>query len=426
MRKRFNLVFILILGLVMLFTLVACNQSATKPGDLPSDIGGSSSAGKLPANATAGLKFSFPVEMSSVFNSIYVDKFELSEYVHYSVVYYTADGAVLKEVPYGGVDEKMIAEEDKPLLKTAGHHTIHVTAELDNHTTASGIFELHLKNRGAISLAKYTFLLEDINEKGSYAYPYFGTMNAEQTQVTVSLEKGAAFNNWEEFTRAFQMHVDKKALLYVNAEKAAKRYSATNFEPFTVSADETFRVAFTEDVINVTYEINLPENPVLKEGVDAEHDPLNVFAIGGTGKYGKVTAQRSVGYAVQPTNDEINLYHGYTFAGWFNKANGLLWRFSSTVGTEDLHLEAHWVLTEYSFTVYTMGGTFLDSLKDYELKINGHVVTEENASNEGINMNLVQSTSRFSLSTKELNRITFTGFKYDMDYEKCVAMVTIN
>lgn len=426
MRKRFNLVFILTLGLILLFALVACNQSAAKPSELPSDIGGSSSSGKLPADASAGLKFTFPIEMSSVFNSIYVDDFKLSEYVHYSEVYYSADGAVLKEIPRDGVKESMIAEEDKPLLKTAGHHIIHVTAELDNNKTASGVFELHLKNRGAISLAKYTFYLEDINEKGSYAYPYFGTMNTEQTQVTVSLEKGVTFNSWEEFTRTFQMHVDKRALLYVNAEKAGKRYSATNFSPLTVGGDETFRIAFTDDVVNVTYDINLPENPVLKEGVDAEHNPENVFAIGGTGKYGKVTAQRSVGYAEQPSHDEINLYHGYTFAGWFNKANGLLFRFSNTVGTEDLHLEAHWVLTEYSFTVYTMGGTFPESLKDYELKINGHVVTEENASNEGINMNLIQSTSRFSLSTKELNRITFTGFKYDMDYEKCVAMVTVN
>ena len=423
MRKRYNLVFILVLSLIMLFALVACNQSATPTDRLPGEIGGGSGGGSLPANATAGLKFTFPVEMSSVFNSIYVDEFELSDYVHYSVVYYSADGAVLKEVPYGGVDDKMIAEDDKPLLKIAGHHTIHVTAELDDHTTAFGIFELHLKNRGAISLAKYTFYLEDLESKGSFAYPYFGTMNASQDQVTISLEKGVKFNSWEEFTRTFSMHLDKRALLYVNAEKAGKRYSATSFDPFTVAADEIFRIGFTDDVINVTYELNLPKDHVLKEGAV---DPTDEFAIGGDGKYGKVTAQRSVGYALQPANEEINLYHGYTFAGWFNKATGTLWRFSNTVGTEDLHLEAHWVLTEYSFTVYTMGGSFVEGLENYELIINGQTVNEDNVSAEGINMNLVQSTSRFSLSTNELNRITFTGFRYNMDYEKCVAMVTIN
>ncbi|MCM1306234.1 MAG: leucine-rich repeat domain-containing protein [Bacteroides sp.] len=425
MRKRYNLVFILLLGLVMLFSLVACNQSLTKPNP---DIGGNgSAAGSLPANASAGLKFTFPVEMSSIFNSIYVDEFKLDKYVEYSVVYYNAEGAALKEVPYGGVSEDMIAEEDKQYLSVAGHHKIHVTAELNDNTTASGAFDLHLKNRGALSLAKYTFKLQDKNG-GGLAYPYFGTLNKAQDEVVVNVEKGVTFDSWEEFTRAFQMRVDKKAIEYINDDTAQKKYNANSSGfPFTVDGDKTFSVGFTDDVITVTYDIKLPQEDLkLRDDVDPEDDPEKVFAIGGTGKYSNVAVQRSVGFIPQPSNEQIDLYHGYTFAGWYNKANGMLWRFSSTVGTEDINLEAHWLLKEYSLTVYTMGGEFREGIEDYVLKVNNNVVNVDNVSAEGINMHLVESTSRFSQSDHKLNRITFTGFKYDMDYNDCVALVTVN
>ena len=65
------------------------------------------------------IKFTFPIEMSSIFNSIYVDKFELSEYVHYTLVYYDKDGEIIREVPSGGVTVDMVDEEDRQYLSVA-------------------------------------------------------------------------------------------------------------------------------------------------------------------------------------------------------------------------------------------------------------------------------------------------------------------
>ena len=111
MRKRCNLIFILILGLILLFSLVACNQKPVDPNGLPDNVGGNMGE-ESPENASVRIKFTFPIEMSSIFNSIYVDKFELSEYVHYTLVYYDKDGVIIKEVPSGGVTVDMVDEKD--------------------------------------------------------------------------------------------------------------------------------------------------------------------------------------------------------------------------------------------------------------------------------------------------------------------------
>ncbi len=412
MRKRCNLIFILVLGLILLFSLVACNQKPVDPNGLPNNVGGNNGE-ESPENASVRIKFTFPIEMSSIFNSIYVDKFELSEYVHYTLVYYDKDGEIIREVPSGGVTVDMVDEEDRQYLSVAGHHDIHVKAELDDNTTVSGVFQLHLKDRsGAISLAKYTFNLKDMNN-GGIAYPYFGALNSAQSKVSVDLEKGVTIDSWDEFLSAFPFVLGGKAL--ERAMSTSQSYSATDGFPLTVDADQTFNLYFTDDVVKVHYDLNVPSGAVLRDNAS---DPQLLFVDGG--KYGNVSVQRRLGRVPQPEDGEINVYHGYTFAGWFNKATDTLWRFSGNVGSEDLELYARWVLTEYSFTVYTMGGVFVENLED-----------SKDDNNRPITPNtkdyiVIESSSRFSLSTGELNRITFTGFHFDQPYDNYVAEVTVN
>lgn len=422
MRKRYNLIFVLILGLVLLFSLIACNQS-TDPSKLPNNVGDNgngSSENEQPLNTSAKLRFEFPVEMSSIFNSIYVDEFELSRYVHYTVVYYDTEGVVVKEVPYGGVTLPMVDAQDQPKLSVAGHHDIHVTAELDDNSVVKGTFKLHLKDRGAISLVKYTFNLVD-PQTNVEAFPHFGNRDGLAKTVWISLEKGTVIDSWSDFLSAFPMTIKDSDGNVMALQRATDNmvYSATQGFPLTVDSDKNFRLSFTPDVIKVSYDLNVPSDAML---LDEDKDPANLFLPGED--FGDVRVQRNVGMVPKPDDKVLNAYHGYTFAGWFDKKTDKLFRFSTTVGTEDISLYARWVLTEYTFTVYTMGGRFVEGLTNSKSMNNVELTSIDVAKSE--KYEIVECTSRFALGTGELNRITFSGFHYNIKYDKYAAEVTVN
>lgn len=415
MRKRINLVFILLLGIVMTLMLVACNQKT--PNKLPDDIGSGSSSED--EGLTPSLVFEFPVELNSVFNSISLDHFVLEEYVTYSIEYANDAGEIKKVVKGGGLKTEMVDEDCRQYLTKAGHHDIKVTVPLgDSGKTVKGGFKLHLKDSsGVISLAKFTFNLRDING-GGVAYPYFASnIDSDRGIATKSLEVGVEISSWNEFISLFKMSLSGKALERVTAQ--GKTYDATgrNF-PLVVSGDLTFDMAWTDDIVNVKYDLNVPKDAVR---LSTAPDPKPLFADGG--KYGNVTAVRRVGPALQPDDEEINVYNGYYFGGWFNKADGKLWRFSSAVGDSDLELVAKWVLADYSFTIYPMGGDFAKNLQASTTD-NGTVINRINA--ERLGYIIIESSSRFGLSDGSLNRIMFTGFHYGISYDKYVAEVTIN
>lgn len=400
----------------MLTMLVACNQRTTNPDDLPDDIGNTGQ--EVPTTGlTKGLKFEFPIEMSSVFNSISIDKFVLSEYVTYSVVYTDKSGAVVKTEARGGVTEGMINADDKPLLKTPGHHNIRVTAMVDN-APVTGSFALHLKdNSGVMTLVKYTFNLRDTNG-GGIAYPYFATnIDTSRAIATKNLEAGITIDSWDEFLNMFKMGLTGKALQSVSSRDVT--LSATQGFPFTIETDMTFNLTWTDDVVNVEYDLNVPADAVKMSG---KNDPHELFADGG--KYGNLTAQRGVGRIIKPEDEEINVYNGYYFGGWFNRANDKLWRFSSSVGTEDIELYAKWVIADYSFTVYTMGGRFADNIQTLVDGDSQQEITKANAAD--FKYTFIDSASRFELSSGDLNRITFTGFHYGVSYDEYVSEVTLN
>ncbi len=415
MRKRINLVFILLLGIVMTLMLVACNQKT--PNKLPDDIGSNSSSED--DGLTPSLSFEFPVELNSVFNSISLDHFVLEEYVTYSIEYANEAGEIKKVVKGGGLKPEMVDEDCKQYLTKAGHHDIKVTVPLDDSgKTVKGGFKLHLKDSsGVISLAKYTFNLRDING-GGVAYPYFASnIDSDRGIATKNLEVGVEISSWSEFISLFKMSLSGKALESVTAQ--GKTYDATgrNF-PLVISGDLTFDMAWTDDIVNVKYDLNVPKDAVK---LSTAPDPKPLFAAGG--KYGNVTAARRVGPAVQPDDEEINVYNGYYFGGWFNKADGKLWRFSNAVGETDLELVAKWVLADYTFTIYPMGGGFAKNLQA-STSDNGTVISKNNA--ERLGYIIIESSSRFGLSDGSLNRIMFTGFHYGISYDRYVAEVTIN
>ena len=417
MKKRISLVLFLLLTVIMVFTFVACNQQTNK--GLPDDLGGSGDNGSGSSSSqTMSLKFEFPIAPSSIFSSIFVEEFELGTYVKCYVVYSDAkSGATLREEPIGGVQESMVDEADRAKLKTVGHHNIHVTVE-HNGKELKGSFDLHLKDKsGAVSLVSYTFDLRDNGDSGKVATAYFGTTAG--TSASVNVEKGAVIQSWNEFVNAFQMSMNGKALSEVVDGDGNTLSAESDKFPYTISGDTTFTTKWTDNVVFVTYDLNFPKEADVQTGAV---DPRTYFEEGGE-FYGKLSVERRIGFALQPEREKLDVLNGYYFAGWFNSENDTLFDFNAYIGLNDVNLKARWVAASYSFTLYTMGGEFFPNLTS-SVDDKGQTITLDNAKELGYTV--IESTSRFGFSDGKLNRVTFTGFNYGLNYDDYVAEVTIS
>jgi len=422
MRKRKCLLFILILSVLLIVTLAACNKGAVDPDKLPPSLGGDTPDGpQIPTSQSVRLEFTFPIAPSSVFSSIFVEDFDIERYVEYSVVYYDASGAITKKIPRGGVKKDMVAAEDQQYLTVAGHHNIHVTAALDDNSTVSGTFALHLKDKsGVISLVRYEFGLDSSH---GVADAYFGSVADKKASVDV--EVGAEIKDWNEFLHTFKMNLSGYALDSVTATSGGKQIvlgEGVGF-PFTITESLNFTTVWTDDVVRINYDLNAPESKI----TTGHDDPAPLF--GADGKYGKVYVKRGTGHALKPDDKEFDVYDGYFFAGWVNEATGLIYSFSSFVGNEDISLKAKWVAADYSFTIYTMGGEFVPDIQSSKIIKDGNeiVLTADNAAEYGYT--LIECTSKFGLSEEnknKLSRVTFTGFHYGIDYNDYAAEVTVS
>lgn len=413
MKKRISLVLFLLLTVIMVFTFAACNQHTNK--ELPGNVGGDNN-GTSTSTLTPSLKFNFPIAPSSIFSSIFVEEFELERYVQHSVVYTDEDGATVRETPLGGVTKDMVDAADLEKLKTVGHHDIHVTTTHEG-TVLKGLFELHLKDKsGAISLVNYTFDLRDKSDATKVATAYFGTTDGSKASVNV--EKGAVIHSWSEFVNSFQMSMAGKALTSVSDGTVTLSAKSEDEFPYTISKDTTFTTNWTDDVVSVTYDLNLPEEADIQSD---KVDPRVYFEE--EGFTGKLSVERGIGIARQPEREKLDVLNGYYFAGWFDSATETLFDFNAFIGQTDVTLRAKWVAATYSFTLYTMGGEFFQNLKP-SVDDNGQTITADNAKELGYTV--IESSSRFGFSDGKLNRVTFTGFNYGIDYDKYVAEVTIS
>lgn len=438
MRKKVSLILVLILGVVMLATLVACN--------------GSQNIGKLPdvinpdkivdndnnANFDTYLKFYFPNGVTSIFNGMYADEFDASE-VKYSIVYtneslttevaggFLKDAMIVK-VTDGSVDENgqqknILSELGDPIVWRKGHFMVHATASLDNGKTASGSFALHLKDRYvATPTVSLTFNLQVGENK---AQAYFGKTSEDGSKVSVSVDKGLTFADWDAFTNAFRMSLDGKALDQVTVGN--KTLSRTQGFPFTIDEtydNKTFATVWTDNVIDVKFTLDVPSDATVIQGLE---DPRPNFA-----EHQSVT--RNFGRIIAPSVDAINVFNGYYFAGWYKDVNGdgkwnendTLWSFSQIVGSEDIKLVARWTKRSYSYTLYTMGGEFVSTVKNSVVTIDGNQIeidSDEKAKEAGLTV--VGATARYGTEDKKLNRIVFSGLAYGHDFNEYVAKIEV-
>lgn len=408
------------MGIILILCLAACNNGVQDINKLPDNIGGGGNDNVNP-DANAYLKFSFSKHPSSVFNATFVDEFDISD-VNYVIVY--TDGVTTTEVNGGPVTADMVADEDRALLSTVGHHMIRVSATLDNGKVATGSFALHLKDRSAaITLVTLTFDLKD-SQTGQVAWAYFGSTDRSRNIATVQVEEGTRIDSWEDFNRIFRMALDGKALAelrYSGGSLSATQGFESGFE---ITKDTAFTGIWTDDVVNVSFDLALPSDASLMNGCE---DPRADFAENGSKASQNVA--RNIGKIIAPTVDEFNVFNGYYFAGWYvndgdgETDNDKLWSFSHTVGSENIALYAKWTQRKYSFTIYTTGGIFADDIKNSTADNDYPIDSAETAKKYGYAV--AESSSRFGIADGALNRIILTGLKYGESFDKYVAQVTV-
>lgn len=424
---------------VLAISMVACNKGAQNAGRLPGEINppdvivDNGDDGPM----TTHLKFSFPKGVSSVFKSLYVDEFDISD-VEYSVVYLNTKTNATTEGIHGNLSENMLAtEDDRANVKKAGHHQIRVKVETGkdsdgNAVYAKGSFALHLQDRLApAERVTLTFNLMDGDRRANAS---FGTTSQNGQTVSVGVDSGVKIASWDEFTSTFRMTIEdegegKPARALESVSVNNKTYSATsNNFPLTIDSsfnNKTFQTKWTNDTVNVTFNLAVPSDAQLESG---KTNPLDNPEFKTT-----QTVRRSYGKAVAPSTDIFNVYSGYYFAGWYldnGSQKGVwddgdtLWNFAKTVGTTDVNLVARWTMRVYSYTLYLMGGEFRSDIANAKADDGTEISTDAIAAAKGFSV--VSATSSFGIESEKLTRVDFSGFAYNHKYSEYVAKITVS
>lgn len=423
----------------MAASLIACDRKAQTidpPGEItPPSTGGT---GLEAQAASVAMNFSMPYA-NSVFNSVYIDEFDIAN-VTYSFVYYAADGSELSSKRMGSLSEDMVDEADRPLLKQAGNHYINVTAQLDGGEAVKGKFQLRLKDRTEkVSSTELRFR----TERGVMAF--FGQpRQIDGVSYTVcTVDAGTQFASWAEFCETFRFVRKDHAITSISYNDPSTGTRGTLSEnsafPFTIGKVSvgryySFTINWTEDVVRVKFDLNLPQGA---QYFDGESDPANLFK--DNGQYANVNVVRGAAAVTKPDTSLFNKYYGLYFSGWYLpqyddagnvKTSGgkvvldRLWDFSKAV-EKDITLYAKWAGHSYSYVIYPMGGSFKADIAPATHSSDGEDVpiTLENYAEFGYT--LLASSTKFT-NAGALMRVSFEGFNYGDDYAKYVAEVTVD
>lgn len=457
MRKKVSLFFIVVLLVVLAMSMIACDKSSQNGGDLPEEINPSDVVeGKDDsenATVTSSLKFSFPEGASSVFKSLFTDEFDISA-VEYCVIYTNVDTKTTTEGKRGNLSVGMIekitdstVKNDDGTLKNfvddfctkdekgvvtsvkwqKGHYTVWVKAE-----GIEGSFALHLQDKlNPTPTVRFSIDAKDNN--GRIANIQFNTVSVKDGVATVQLEEGVTFANWDEFTDAFRMSIEKdsageaKALESVTVN--GKKYDSTSGFPLVIDSslqDKTMTTAWTNDTVTVKFNLAVPSGAIVESG---KINPNNNAELQ---KLLTQSVRRNIGKAKAPQTDTFNVFTGYYFAGWYldadtsdgevNIEKDTIWNFSKQVGAKDITLIARWTKRTYSFTLYTMGGEFKSDVENIKV---GETPITDDATAKANGLTVVKATSSFGIESKTITRIEFSGLEYGVNYSDYVANVTV-
>ncbi len=416
MRKSVKLLLIIALAVMLAGILAACSGSTGLQYKPPSNIDGS---GEVPTTTepdgeAAYLSFSYLTQSPSVFKSIYVDEFNLSN-IEYHIVYRitNVDASGKKTYTYSAgvgtaLTRNIVTNPD--VLDSAGHDMVFVrinnpqyNAEAESGSLmrkqyVEGSFAIHLKERTAVE-----WITLSVTLNGGTAH-FGSTTNGV---ASVKIAKGSTYS-WSQLVSDLPMTLSGKALSSLGSYNSSSSSIVFN-------ADTTLSAGWTDNVTKVYYDLNLPSE------IEDTWTPAEGAVV--TSKTWDINVASFTGVAARPAVSDFATFQGYTFAGWFtDRTGGDIWNFNTKIGDQTIRLYGRWTVRTYSVTYVLMGGLIdtnavgagLDGKTQTDIIANyykGYLPGEE-----GYDENYTAN-----LHTNEPFKITFTSLSYGDNLSDYVA-----
>ncbi len=415
MRKSVKLLLIIALAVMLAGILAACSGSTGLQYKPPGVIDGKGEVETTePVGEAAYLSFSYLTQSPSVFKSIYVDEFNLSN-IEYHIVYRITNidenGRKTYTYSAGGgnaLTENIVTNPD--VLTRAGHDMVFVrinnpqyNAEAESGSLmrkkyVEGSFAIHLKERTA---AEWITLSFDLN--GGTAH--FGSTTDGVANIKIA--KGSTYS-WSQLVSDFPMTLSGKALSSLGSYNSSSSSIVFN-------GDTTLAANWTENITKVYFDLNLPAD------IENSWTPAEGATV--TSKTWDIDVASFTGVAARPAVSDFATFQGYTFAGWFtDRIAGDIWNFNTKIGDQTVRLYGRWTVRTYSVTYVLMGG-LIDS-NAVGAGLDGKTQTQIVPSyykgylpgEEGYDENFSAN-----LHTNEPFKITFTGISHGKNLSDYVA-----
>lgn len=327
MRKSGKIVLIVLLAVITLLTLVACDNTTQNGSDVMK-------------RDPAYVEFEFNDKSPSALDPVYYDEFVLSEYVTAYVVFNVTENGktytVRDNTPYT-VTEEMITEDNRNQLaaRTASKITFTVTVTPEGYSKAvTGAFTCHFANRPD------TQTTITVNPNG-------GTVNGNTDTFELTVLK--MNYSWASLRKLLGVTAPAgKAFIGWKIGDTDTVFDASSLSALTISGPVELTALYTDTYCTVNFALNAPADAVWSGDAPAD-----------------VTEHVVKGQAVARPDTALYQSKNYVLDGWYYDDGGVEkeWNFSTKI-TSDVSIYAKWQVRYYTLTISFADGT-LDAAAEY-------------------------------------------------------------
>ena len=349
MRKCGKFLLLAILAIVLIATLVACNQNeAGQSGGSTTTPGGSTGGGDTTVvePVPSGLFFKV-LKGASTFDKVAVSDFDVTRDIEAYILLRAGNAAPVISDKIT-MTEDMIVAEDRAKLDSAYDGPINVEYDHEGKTL-KGTFIIHLKN-DSLPLVPVKIVLKD-----GASLSGGGATSGADNVWTVSADPGVSYT-FEEFVSAYKVIAPKgEALSHYTYGEEQTVFGAG--DTLTVTEGMTLTAVFSSSLVEVNFVLQAPDD-CWEEGTQVS-DPAPVYVAAN----GVVPRPEAQAYS----SDK------YTLLGWSLDHDGNeLWNFSKRLSAQtgernSLTLYAKWVVKSATVTLSLPIGSFVDSATGIEL-----------------------------------------------------------
>lgn len=349
MRKCGKFLLLAILAIVLIATLVACNQNeAGQSGGSTTTPGGNTGGGDTTVvePVPSGLFFKV-LKGASTFDKVAVSDFDVTRDIEAYILLRAGNAAPVISDKIT-MTEDMIVAEDRAKLDSAYDGPINVEYDHEGKTL-KGTFIIHLKN-DSLPLVPVKIVLKD-----GASLSGGGATSGADNVWTVSADPGVSYT-FEEFVSAYKVIAPKgEALSHYTYGEEQTVFGAG--DTLTVTEGMTLTAVFSSSLVEVNFVLQAPAD-CWAEGTQVS-DPAPVYVAAN----GVVPRPEAQAYS----SDK------YTLLGWSLDPDGNeLWNFSKRLSAQtgernSLTLYAKWVVKSATVTLSLPIGSFVDSATGIEL-----------------------------------------------------------